>query len=473
MRRVLALLGGVALVTAALTGNVLAARSVHVTDTQTVLFCDNLTSDDGVVFAVAGISEQFGPFGDLAFFAAPASPDFDLPTWISESADVVIDGLSVSAIYALVEFDESTEPPFGDPVGTASLDATLDPVGEPTPYSFADTSGNRKFRVEGVIQEYAVTGTLDLPGEISYDLSSCGAVTDSFTLFQNNPASSVFITPSTLQLNCFWETEDSFIGLTAFVDESFGSFADVFVSDPTGEYQGSAPATLTAESFEVSMDLFAGFGEGEPVGSAEASAALTPTGERINDIFRFDNFKDHVTGTVLAVEGALELTTPNGTQTLTMDSVSCFAGELRFVHHESARQGEGPQGRPLPNDTPDAAEPLAIGDSVTVRTGGTATEPELPCTFDEEFELPFGHTAWWTFTGTGGPVTVDTAGSDFDTALAVYADEGGELVQVACVDDVGGSLQAVVTVDTVAGVTYYIQAGGFDAQSGNLVLSLD
>jgi hypothetical protein len=68
-------------------------------------------------------------------------------------------------------------------------------------------------------------------------------------------------------------------------------------------------------------------------------------------------------------------------------------------------------------------------------------------------------------------VTIDTAGSDFDTALAVYADEGGELVQVACVDDVE-TLQAVVTVDTVAGVTYYIQAGGFADSFGTLVLSL-
>jgi hypothetical protein len=56
----------------------------------------------------------------------------------------------------------------------------------------------------------------------------------------------------------------------------------------------------------------------------------------------------------------------------------------------------------------------------------------------------------------------------------VYVDEGGELVQVACVDDVDDvdPLQAQVTIDTVAGETYYIQAGGFGGASGTLVLTV-
>jgi hypothetical protein len=467
MRRVLAILGGVAIAMAALTGNALAARAVRFSDTQTVVFCENLTSDAGTVFAVAGAGVEQGPFGDLAFWAAPTTPEFNPPTWISESAAVIVDGLSVSAAYALVEFDPSVEPPFGAPVGQASLEATLTPVGEPTPYGFEDRQGNRQFRIEGVIQEHSVAGTLELPGGISYDLAACGGVIDTFTVFQTNPSSAVFHSPSTLQLNCFWETGDSFVGLNAVADPDFGMFADLFVSDPTGDYQSFADATLTTEAFAASFELFAPGGE-DPAGSAEASAVLTRTNERINDTFRFPNGKVHVTGSVLAVDGTLELTTPNGTMTLAMDSVSCFAGEVRFTEIQTAAQG--PRARPLPNDTPDAAEPLAIGDSVTVRTGGTAEAAELPCMI-EGFELPFGHTAWWTFEGTGGPVTVDTAGSDFDTALAVYADEGGTLVQVACVDDVE-TLQAVVTVDTVAGVTYYVQAGGFGGNFGTLVLSL-
>jgi hypothetical protein len=95
-----------------------------------------------------------------------------------------------------------------------------------------------------------------------------------------------------------------------------------------------------------------------------------------------------------------------------------------------------------------------------------------------EFELPFGHTAWYTIEGTGGPVTIDTAGSDFDTALAVYTSDGASFTQVECVDDVFEepdffSLQARVTVDTTAGVTYYVQVGGFGGAAGRLQLSVD
>ena len=100
--------------------------------------------------------------------------------------------------------------------------------------------------------------------------------------------------------------------------------------------------------------------------------------------------------------------------------------------------------------------------------------------FDGEVEeLPFAHTAWWTFTGTGGDVTVDSAGSDFDTIIGVYVLDGDAFEQVGCVDDVfdpvteEGSLQSRVTVATIAGQTYYIQAGGFGDSAGTLRLRLE
>ena len=80
----------------------------------------------------------------------------------------------------------------------------------------------------------------------------------------------------------------------------------------------------------------------------------------------------------------------------------------------------------------------------------------------------FGHTLWYSFTGTGGEVTIDTAGSNFDTVVAVYDDGLNEL---ACIDDIefdpiGGSFQASLTIDTVEGATYYVQAGGFVSFEG-------
>ena len=66
-------------------------------------------------------------------------------------------------------------------------------------------------------------------------------------------------------------------------------------------------------------------------------------------------------------------------------------------------------------------------------------------------------------------MTVDTAGSDYDTVIAVYTSAGraaSRPVPDACVDDVplepiGRTLQAAVTFDTVAGTTYYVQIGGY------------
>jgi hypothetical protein len=97
-------------------------------------------------------------------------------------------------------------------------------------------------------------------------------------------------------------------------------------------------------------------------------------------------------------------------------------------------------------------------------------------------EGPFdamGHTVWYTIIGTGGPITIDTSASDFDTVAAAYVPDGGGLTEIACIDDVefvpiGTSLQAVLTFDTEAGVEYYVQIGGFsnfftgEAESGRL-----
>jgi hypothetical protein len=476
MRRILAILAGMLVATAAITGTALAARADRFTDTQAVVFCEGLTNDAGTVFAIAAVSDQFGSFGDLAFWAAPSSPEADPPTWIAVSSLVMLEGSVLTVTFDLVEFDESADPPFGDPVGQATLTATLTPIGDPTSFRFQDHFGNQTQLVEGTSQELSVSGTLELPEDITYeDLGGCFGLTETFSVLTTNPASGIFHSAQ-LELNCFWETADGFVGLFAVATNEGDVFADIFVADATGEYFGFNAGSLTTEAFAATWDLFPAGGGEDPVGTAEASATLTP-GDRINDLFSFDNFKVHVTGQAYVVDGALMLETPGGPQELTMDAESCFAGDVRITEHFNPSQGAG--GPPLGNDTPDAAEPIAIGETVEVKTGGTEEAPEAPCTIvdpEGEFEVPFGHTAWWSFEGTGGDVTVDTAGSDFDTVVGIYTDDGaGGLTRVACVDDVFEpefSLQASVTVGTTDGVTYLVQAGGFGGGAGNLVLSI-
>ena len=478
MRRTMAAFGGMALAMTLLVTPVAAAPSQRVSDTETVLFCEGISNEAGTVFAFVAESETFGSFADLAFWEAPASPQTSEPTWVSVTGSGDFEGTSVTASFELVEFEfgpNPEDPPFGDPVGTATLEGTLTPIGDPEPYSINEGQGNHKFRREGVAQSFTVEGTLELPNGTTFDLSSCSAVHDTYTQFANSPASSVFHA-SQLVLDCHWEVEGDAVQLFAIADES-GTFSDVFISGPDPEAPPELIAvptstpSLTTAGYDASFDLFEQ-GTGEPAGSAEASATLTPGG-RINDRFAFDNFKVHITGQRYMVDGTLSLTTPDGTVELSMDDEACFAADQRVTEHQSARQG--PKGKPLANDAPDGALPIAMGETVTVRTGGTALEPEAPCIGDfdgEPADFGIGKTAWWTFEGTGGDVTVDTAGSDYDTVLGIYVDDGGEMAQLACVDDVD-SLQARITIPTEAGVTYFVQAGGLGGQAGTLVLSVN
>jgi hypothetical protein len=82
-------------------------------------------------------------------------------------------------------------------------------------------------------------------------------------------------------------------------------------------------------------------------------------------------------------------------------------------------------------------------------------------------------TVWYRFTPeTTQFIRADTAGSDFDTALAVYSGTSADsLESLACSDDVDG-LQARVDVTLEAGTTYYFQVGGFSGDTGSLVFNL-
>ena len=85
---------------------------------------------------------------------------------------------------------------------------------------------------------------------------------------------------------------------------------------------------------------------------------------------------------------------------------------------------------------------------------------------------PIGNTVWYRYTAPVTPIqlAVDTAGSDFDTVVAVYTDVLGSDVEIGCRDDNGDSEQARVQFFTVPGRTYWIQVGGYGGDAGNLQL---
>jgi len=71
-----------------------------------------------------------------------------------------------------------------------------------------------------------------------------------------------------------------------------------------------------------------------------------------------------------------------------------------------------------------------------------------------------------------GTLFLNTAGSSFDTVMAVYRRSPTNplvLVQVACNDDIGtGPLTSALSIPVMAGVTYLVQVGGYQGANGTL-----
>jgi subtilisin family serine protease len=86
-----------------------------------------------------------------------------------------------------------------------------------------------------------------------------------------------------------------------------------------------------------------------------------------------------------------------------------------------------------------------------------------------------GASVWWSWTApANGSVTVDTAGSNYDTLLGVYTGTAvNALTTIGTNDDASGlGLRSRVTFTASAGVTYQIAVDGFNAATGNITLNI-
>lgn len=104
------------------------------------------------------------------------------------------------------------------------------------------------------------------------------------------------------------------------------------------------------------------------------------------------------------------------------------------------------------------------------RNGGASVDPAEPL----HAGLGGGHSVWWTWTApAAGRLAVDTAGSGFDTLLAVYIGESlSSLVAVASGDDSAGALTSAARFPVAAGVTYRIAVDGKEGATGRIALNL-
>jgi hypothetical protein len=438
------------------------------TDHSVNLFCaDPLVDDAGVArLFFAGVSSEFGAFGEVAFWAGQTEPVGE-PDLVTDFETPATGSTSDSALTVTIPL---IDPGTGFPSGEAIVEATLAPVGDPIPIEFRDRFGNQQSRGSGTIQPMTVvSGTLTIGGG-TFSLEGCAGEVVDVMVFETRPNSSVFDFEETFVF-CDLSTEDNEVFLFAVASEDF-SFAELSISDPP-LFGFSDDVTLTLDTFSATLFVFNDI-TGEQVDDAVIDATVTP--EPLLEVRLRSQF-GMLKGTAqpLSIEGTLDV--PAIGQTF--DLSSCFGQSIDYHVVFTNPQGPPPSEKVPVNDTPDGAIALSPSVHVTTQTRGASPEGEQPasCLMFDDVQVNIARTLWYTVAGTGGPITIDTAGSDFDTVLVVYTRKRNTFTEVGCVDDiiVDGiqfSLQSALTVDTRAGVTYYVQAGGFATEYGTLKLSV-
>ncbi len=121
----------------------------------------------------------------------------------------------------------------------------------------------------------------------------------------------------------------------------------------------------------------------------------------------------------------------------------------------------------LPGSDSFVGAPALTGTHVEIATNN------IDATLDSGESGPYGssygHSLWWTWTvPESGRVVASTAGSSFDTILAIYRGTSlADLSIVAGNDDASRRLSTSrVTFDATAGQTYFITIGGYGERSG-------
>lgn len=464
MKRLLALMTALALL-AALPATASAGRPTRFTDHTVGIFCDGLaaTTGGGFVFFGANVSDEFGPgaFVDYWSTSEPSGPPDLFVDW-EQPADVTWDGSVLAGSIPLVDSS-------GDPAASATFSATLTASGDPFPFEDIFRDGNRQIRYSGVVQPMDPTGTLIVGGS-TFSLNECFADETTVSVFETNPNS--FVTHfSSRDVGCELSNADGDTGymFTSLEEGEVFIDAGAFPADGSAGTGAVGTGTLTNGVLDTTLDTY-DFATGEPVaGGATIHLEIVGSGEPFDYMIKNSTFRLTARGVTLDLEGTLTI------GAIAFDLGACVGVDGRTKLIDTFPRGPKPGGKVPSNDLPSGAKLLTVGARASVATKGASPAFEAPyecLTFEENgevFEVPVGHTVWYRIVGTGGPVTVDTSGSDFDTVVAVYTSDGaGGFTPVpdACVDDVqldpiGRSLQSVVTFDTVAGTTYYVQIGGY------------
>ncbi len=433
-------------------------------------------------FGVADFwAEVYGPeegTADVAVWLAEGGiPYEDVPDVIGdvESVNLVFDGSALFVELALFEYES------WEPAGVAVFDGALETAGETEVYEDRFRDGNRWVELYEEYTPLTAAGSFEialLGSEAeTFDLTACWGQTVHVEEWSTNPNAYVTDWEGT-EMSCALESEGYYAELFGATDE-WGGFIDVIVWGPGSEpwldealYWGGTEAVIEPGTIYSEFELWSPFGE-EPVGTAIMDATLARS-DRESFVVQWQGGREKIVLNMLDVSGTLS--TPD----VEFDLGACTAYDYRDKVISTNPEGPKPVGKAPANDVPDGAFSLEARGTTNAQTKATALDPEAECVMawdGEEWWTPLGKTLWYTLEGTGEAMTIDTAGSNFDTVLGIYTFDGMEFEQVACVDDVGlevgYSLQAATTIDTESGTSYYVQVGGFDGQFGRVRLNVD
>jgi hypothetical protein len=402
-------------------------------------------------------SIEFSTAGDFRFMGAsiwldPAIPFEEEPTagGGTDTVDLTDDGTTIEAHASFPTFDVD-----GEPTGDADLTITVARTGETSPILPEPGKTNVNDKTSGVEERVEGSGLLTWNGA-DYPLTECDGTVGDIDFFRTTPRGFVSANPG-VSINCEWQTATGAAFLSV-IDDGFGYFGDVFLETPAESVFSinAPPGSVTEAGLDATFEL-------SNSESAVATATFTPTGSPVTSTLRGATFRTKAIEQSLVPVGALEFSTG---ETFVISDDDCDA--VSFENHTTVSQPKGPKaGRPPANDGPENAIALRPGSRLNTSNVGATPEPEFPIlTCPQGIFDGFGRTLWYSIEGTGGPVTVDTAGSGIDTLIGVYVPTDSGFEEIACVDDVefepvGTTYQAALTIDTEAGVTYYVQVGGF------------
>lgn len=467
MRRVLAFLAALVLVLG-LVPSAAAGAAYRSEEHRTTLNCSSSYGGGGWAWFHVN---AYGDGSGWATLGAWTGTQYLVADW-DQAVAATGDATSLNASVPL-------EDQAGSPAGTAILEATMAPVGEPTEYDSSRT-GNTLWLLRGQDQRLAVTGGSLTIGElvIPLDSSVCTGMQTDLSIIGTQPNAQV---SSAEGADGSCVVSDG-TGHSASLNYSVwqGWYATIGVS----VFEGDVPLAFGGEAGElvdghVSIAI-GGLSDSDGVYIGGSSAAVELTLVRTERTYSYEvtssTGTERWSGEILDGEGTLVVNGGVEFGTLTFDLAGCTLFDWTAKTSYTNPKGPKPGGSVPANDLPSGAITLKPGSKVVVATKGASPDFEAGFECDAWLDengntvyLNIGHTVWYKIAGTGGPVTVDTAGSDYDTTIGVYtADGAGGWVPLpdGCVEDVeldpvGVTWQAAVTFPTVIGTWYYLQFGGY------------